>query len=31
MTYYPIVTTSVSGAQYSSQPYNLPADIFTYT
>ena len=30
-TYYPIVTTTVGATQYTSQPYNLPADIFTYT
>ena len=30
-TYYPIVTTTVGSTQYASQPYNLPADIFTYT
>jgi hypothetical protein len=30
-TYYPIVTTTVAGTGYTSQPYNLPADIFTYT
>jgi hypothetical protein len=30
-TYYPLVTTSVGGNSYTSQAYNLPADIFTYT
>jgi hypothetical protein len=29
--YYIIVATTVSGTQYCSQPYNQPADVFTYT
>jgi len=29
--YYPIITTTVSGTQYASQPYVETADTFTYT
>lgn len=29
--YYPLVTTTVGGNSYTSQAYDLPADIFTYT
>ena len=29
--YFVIVATTVSGTQYCSQPYNQPADTFTYT
>ena len=30
-SYFPVVTTTVSGTTSSSQTYNLPTDIFTYT
>ena len=30
-SYFVIVATTVNGTQYCSQPYNQPADVFTYT